>query len=112
MNSDGPTLPVAYLEEAFTGLDHVDVTLGLGHDGGYYLFGLKQFHPELFQNIAWSTEKVIPRTLEICRSLNLKVRPLTEWYDVDVEADLNRLRHDLTENPASAPHPCVFTADR
>ena len=108
MNRDGPTLPLAYLEEAFTGLDHVDVTLGMGHDGGYYLIGLKQFHPELFQNIAWSTEKVIPRTLEICRSLKLKVRPLPEWYDVDVEADLKRLRHDLTENPASAPHTHAF----
>jgi rSAM/selenodomain-associated transferase 1 len=36
MNSDGPTLPLAHLEEAFSKLDHVDVTLGMGHDGGYY----------------------------------------------------------------------------
>ena len=60
MNSDGPTLPLTYLEEAFAELDHADVTLGIGHDGGYYLIGLKQLYPELFQNIAWSTERVIP----------------------------------------------------
>ena len=108
MNSDGPTLPLAYLQEAFTGLDHADVTLGMGHDGGYYLIGLKRMYPELFQNIAWSTEEVIPQTLEICRRLNLKVHPLPVWYDVDVEADLKRLRHDLVKNPASARHTNAF----
>ena len=108
MNSDGPTLPLAYLEEAFWGLDHADVTLGMGHDGGYYLIGMKQYYPILFQNIAWSTKKVIPQTLDACRRLQLKVHPLPEWYDVDVEADLERLRSDLSENPASAPHTYAF----
>jgi hypothetical protein len=46
--------------------------------------------------------------LEICRHLKLKVHPLPEWYDVDVAADLKRLRRDLTENPASAPHTHAF----
>ncbi len=103
MNSDGPTLPLAHLQAAFTELDHADVTLGMGHDGGYYLIGLKQMVPELFENIAWSTEKVIPQTLDICRRLKLTVHSLPEWYDVDVDADLQRLRQDLVLNPASAP---------
>ena len=47
MNSDGPTLPLACLEEAFSGLDRADVTLGPGHDGGYYLIGMKRLHREL-----------------------------------------------------------------
>jgi rSAM/selenodomain-associated transferase 1 len=105
MNSDGPTLPLAHLKEALAELDHADVTLGMGHDGGYYLIGLKHLYPELFQNIAWSTESVIPQTLEVCRRLKLKVHPLPVWY---VEADLKRLRRDLLENPASAPHTYAF----
>ena len=108
MNSDGPTLPLDYLADAFAGLDHADVTLGMGHDGGYYLMGVKHLYPELFQNIAWSTERVIPQTLEVCRRLKLKVQRLPVWYDVDVEADLMRLRRDLKENPASAPHTRAF----
>jgi rSAM/selenodomain-associated transferase 1 len=103
MNSDGPTLPLAHLRAAFAQLDHADVTLGMGHDGGYYLIGLKQMVPELFENIAWSTEKVIPQTIDICRRLKLTVHCLPEWYDVDVEADLQRLRLDLARNPAAAP---------
>ena len=108
MNSDGPTLPPARLKEALDELDHADVTLGMGHDGGYYLIGIKRHHPQLFQDIAWSTERVIPQTLEACRRLNLNVHCLAEWYDVDVEADLKRLRRDLAKNPASAPHTRAF----
>ena len=108
LNSDGPTLPLAHLKAAFAKLDHADVTLGVGHDGGYYLIGLKRHYPELFENIAWSTERVIPQTLEVCRRLKLKVHRLPEWYDVDVAADLKRLRRDLAQNPAAAPHTHTF----
>jgi rSAM/selenodomain-associated transferase 1 len=108
MNSDGPTLPLAFLEEAFSGLDEADITLGRGHDGGYYLIGMTRLEQALFQNIAWSTAKVIPQTIASCRRLGLKVHELPEWYDVDVGADLARLRKDLTQNPASAPSTYAF----
>lgn len=108
MNSDGPTLPLACLEEAFAGLDGADVTLGPGHDGGYYLIGMKRLHAELFQGIDWSTERVIPQTLAICRRLGLAVHQLPEWYDVDVAEDLERLRRDLAGDHASAPCTWAF----
>ena len=108
MNSDGPTQPLTYLSEAFSGLDHADITLGMGHDGGYYLIGMKRLQPALFEGIAWSTERVIPQTIAACRSLGLQVHKVPEWYDVDVATDLDRLRHDLTQNPAVAPHTLAF----
>lgn len=112
MNSDGPTLPLAYLEEAFLGLGTADVTLGPGHDGGYYLIGMKQPHPDLFHGIAWSTEQVIPQTLAICRRLGLAVHQLPEWYDVDVAADLARLHRDLARDPDSAPRTWAFLQEQ
>jgi rSAM/selenodomain-associated transferase 1 len=108
MNSDGPTLPLTNLEQAFSKLDHADVTLGMGHDGGYYLIGMKQHQPEIFEDIAWSTTNVISQTLTACHRLLLKVHQLPVWYDVDVEADLERLRRDLAENPAQAPQTYAF----
>jgi rSAM/selenodomain-associated transferase 1 len=108
MNSDGPTVPLVYLEEAFSGLDHADITLGMGHDGGYYLIGMKQPQPELFRGIPWSTERVIPQTLAACHHLRLRVHQLPEWYDVDVAADLDRLCHDLGRNPTWAPQTYAF----
>jgi rSAM/selenodomain-associated transferase 1 len=108
MNSDGPTLPLAWLEEAFSGLDRADISLGPGHDGGYYLIGMKRLHLELFRGIAWSTEAVIPQTLAMCRRLGLSVHHLPEWYDVDVGTDLVRLRRDLARDPGSAPRTGAF----
>jgi rSAM/selenodomain-associated transferase 1 len=108
MNSDGPTLPLSYLQEAFTALDHADITLGMGHDGGYYLIGMKELQPELFKEIAWSTEEVIPQTIDMCNRLRLTVHQLPEWYDVDVAADLDRLSHDLVQNQAAAPRTYAF----
>jgi len=84
-------------------LDLADITLGPGHDGGYYLIGMKQPQPALFDGIAWSTEQVIPQTLTRCRQLGLDVHQLPGRYDVDVEADLVRLRRDLERDPDLAP---------
>jgi len=103
MNSDGPTLPLPYLEQAFRQLQQCDVSLGMGHDGGYYLIGMKQMRPQLFENIAWSSGRVISQTLDTCRRLKLKVHRLPQWYDVDVGEDLQRLRSDLAKNPTAAP---------
>jgi rSAM/selenodomain-associated transferase 1 len=101
MNSDGPTLPLPYLKQAFRQLQHYDVSLGMGHDGGYYLIGMKQMQPELFENIAWSSDRVILQTLDACRQL--KVHRLPQWYDVDAGEDLQQLRSDLAKNPTAAP---------
>ncbi|MBW1981481.1 MAG: TIGR04282 family arsenosugar biosynthesis glycosyltransferase [Deltaproteobacteria bacterium] len=108
MNSDGPTLPRDRIVEAFSCLDHAHITLGIGHDGGYYLIGMKRFHHTLFQDISWSTSLVIPQTLAVCAGLGLKVHKLPEWYDVDVEADLKRLQRELQQQPSLAPHTAAF----
>ena len=85
-----------------------EYALGMGHDGGYYLIGMNRLHPELFQDIAWSTKQVILQTVAVCVSLGLTVHQLPEWYDVDVAADLDRLRQDLAQDPALAPHTYDF----
>jgi len=74
INSDGPTLPVAYLERAEALLDRHDVVLGPSEDGGYYLVGLRQSVPGLFQGIAWSTCRVMSQTMDRAGTLGLSSR--------------------------------------
>jgi rSAM/selenodomain-associated transferase 1 len=112
VNSDGPTLPVDYLTQAFTGLNQADVTLGPGHDGGYYLIGMRQLHTGLFEGIDWSTGRVLMQTLAACQRLGLTVQQLPEWYDVDVVADLERLGRDLAGDPGLAPETAAFLRRR
>jgi hypothetical protein len=71
------------------------VVLGPAIDGGYYLIGLKQPHERLFEDIAWSTERVFRQTVERARSLGLPVVTLPTWYDVDDRVSLGWLGQEL-----------------
>ena len=111
LNSDGPTLPDAYLRQAFDRLGDADVVLGPSEDGGYYLIGLRQAQPELFQDIEWSSERVTAQTLARAEAMGLSVALLPSWYDVDTGADLERLRGELATLPAETwPHTRRFFA--
>ena len=113
LNSDGPTLPAAYLRQAFVRLDGADVVLGPSEDGGYYLIGLKQACPELFRDIEWSSEQVTDQTLARAQAMGVSVAMLPPWYDVDTSAGLDRLRGELATLPATAlPHTRRFFARR
>jgi uncharacterized protein len=73
LNSDSPTLPTAFLVETAAALARPGdrAVLGPSSDGGYYLLGLKAAHRHMFEDIAWSTEKVAKQTLERAREIGL-----------------------------------------
>jgi rSAM/selenodomain-associated transferase 1 len=97
IDSDSPTLPMAYVEEAARALSEArcDVVLGPCEDGGYYLIGLRAPRPDLFEAIPWSTDAVFTMTLAKASHRGLSVHVLPRWFDVDTEADLRRLHADL-----------------
>jgi rSAM/selenodomain-associated transferase 1 len=110
MDSDSPTLPMAYVAEAARALAaaETDVVVGPTDDGGYYLIGVRARRPELFAAMPWSTPDVLPTTLSRARSLGLEVRLLPPWFDVDTEADLRRLRAELRPACAGAVRTAAF----
>jgi rSAM/selenodomain-associated transferase 1 len=87
IGTDVPELSVHIIEEAFHALLDRDVVIGPALDGGYYLLGLRQLHPQLFEHIPWSTSQVYDKTMQCAQSLGLQVHVLPELRDVDVEAD-------------------------
>jgi len=105
VNSDSPTLPTSLLVEAAALLMRPGerVVLGPALDGGYYLLGVKARHPRLFQDIAWSTQRVAEQTLERAAELQLPVHMLPTWYDVDDIATFKMLLSELFEGRSFAP---------
>jgi rSAM/selenodomain-associated transferase 1 len=95
MDSDSPTLPSAYVAQAFDELDAADVSLGPCEDGGYYLIGLKQPQPRLLREVRMSTPNVLRDTLDLAREVGLRAALLPTWYDVDTLVELQRLRDEL-----------------
>ena len=97
IDSDSPTLPRELLKEAVEALARAGdrVVLGPSDDGGYYLIGLKRAHRRLFREITWSTDRVLPETVERASEIDLEVSMLPRWYDVDTAATLTRLCEEL-----------------
>ena len=109
VNSDSPSLPVAFLVAAFVALDDpaVDVVLGPCDDGGYYLIGWKRPHPALVRDVTMSAPDTLAQTLAVAGRVGLRVALLPRWYDVDGPPDLARLAGD--PGPVSYTH-LVYSA--
>lgn len=89
IGSDCPTLSVEILESSFQALENHDFVVGPSTDGGYYLLGMKADTPPqyLFENIAWSTDNVLPDTLKRIAQHQKTVLLLPELTDIDEEKD-------------------------
>jgi len=99
IDSDSPTVPTGAFRLAVEALALPGdrVVLGPSDDGGYYLIGMKQAHPEPFDAISWSTPSVFAETLQRCGAAGLDVFTLPTWYDVDDAASLTMLTGELLE---------------
>ncbi len=90
IGTDSPDLPLDYLNQAFLELDSADVVIGPTEDGGYYLIGLCEEQPEIFENIHWSTSTVFEETQLRAQEKKLSLKVLPQWYDIDELEDLHR----------------------
>jgi len=93
VDSDTPTLPSAFLQQAVDCLSRPgpDVVLGPTEDGGYYLIGVRSPHRELFEGVPWSTSEVLEITRRRAAASGLRAVDLPSWFDVDTPDDLERL---------------------
>jgi uncharacterized protein len=101
--SDVPDLPAAVVAEAREVLaaGRAQVVLGPCPDGGYYLVGLNEPQPLLFQGPAWSSSTVMAETLDLARHLDLRVHLLSTWPDIDTYDNLRTFLHRA--GPAPQP---------
>lgn len=74
------------IEGALSALDATKVVLGPAKDGGYYLIGMREFYPKLFENKTWSGPEVFKDTLADLQSE--RVALLEEKSDIDSYKDL------------------------
>jgi hypothetical protein len=97
VGTDVPELGASLILQAFNMLDQVDVVIGPGTDGGYYLLGMNQPVKNLFDGIRWSTPEVLPATQERAAAAGLGVALLPPLSDIDTYEDY---RSWLARRPA------------
>jgi rSAM/selenodomain-associated transferase 1 len=95
LGADSPTVPTAFVDEAFEQLKLVNVVLGPALDGGYYLLGCARRLPPIFDGIAWGEQSVLAETVARLSDPSWRVALLPPWYDVDTLDDWQMLRGHL-----------------
>jgi rSAM/selenodomain-associated transferase 2/rSAM/selenodomain-associated transferase 1 len=97
MGSDFPDLPGSVITDAFEGLKTAEAVIASADDGGYYLIGFQRLHfcESVFQNVAWSTDRVFQQTMDIFKQEKIRVKILRKWWDVD---DFDELKNFMERN--------------
>lgn len=81
-----------HIRNAFAALDTVDVVIGPATDGGYYLLGMNQLQPFLFQNMPWSQPELGQLTERAILQHGLTYAQLDVLTDIDEWADYEAYR--------------------
>ena len=97
--SDLPLMTAEHLLSGFEALDKATVTLGPTSDGGYYLVGVKEESPFLFENQTYGSGNVLENTVTAIHAAGKTYCPALCCDDVDTPEDLQKLLNIL--NPKS-----------
>jgi hypothetical protein len=93
--TDCPTVPDAFVIEAFDRLLIDDVVLGPTTQGGVYLVGLSLERPELFLGVNFGAAGVFDALVERAEAFGLVLGLVPHWYDVNDRAGLDLLASHL-----------------
>ena len=98
IGTDSPTIPTTMISQAFASLKAADCVLGPATDGGYYLIGCRQQVPPVFDDINWSSNKVLEQTIRALQQAGFSYKLLPPWFDIDTVDDLRNLRESVDDS--------------
>ncbi len=93
IGSDSVELTKEIIQTAFDSLTKTDIVIGPAFDGGYYLLGMNELHESLFEEIQWSTDKVLNQTYKKIQNLSLSFTSLQTLSDIDTVEDYNKQKN-------------------
>ena len=95
IGSDCAQLDASIIKKGIEELETHDFVVGPAEDGGYYLLGMRNFQPSVFEDVKWSTESVLETTLGIMTNNNQSYYLLPELSDIDYVEDWEKHGWDL-----------------
>jgi len=87
---DIPDLSSTIILKAFALLSLDDIVYGPAKDGGYYLVGMKKLIKEIFEDVPWSSDQTLNRSIEKARQFGYSVALTETLSDVDTIEDVRR----------------------
>lgn len=110
VGTDSPMLAPHLLRAAFAELRVCEAVLGPCPDGGFYLIGLRRWARELFRGVRWGSALARRDVLERMARSGLSCAMLEPCADVDLPADVERLKAQMLSSPAARRlAPCTWS---
>jgi uncharacterized protein len=97
MMPDCPKMSDTLIEKSFKALETSDFVLGPTNDGGYYLIGMKEYSPNVFENKVYGTDKVFDDAVAEITGMGKTYFKMPVLVDVDMEEDLGKLKKMIKE---------------
>ncbi len=97
IGTDAPTLTANHLVQAAIDLEKHDAVFVPALDGGYTLIGLNQCLPSLFEDMPWSTHRLMDETRRQLKALGKTWHEYEPMADIDEPADLALLPEVLAK---------------
>lgn len=90
VGADIPDLSSAIILKAFTLLSSDDIVYGPAKDGGYYLVGMRKPIKEVFEDVPWSSDQTLNRSIERAGQSGYSVALTEMLSDIDTIDDVKR----------------------
>ena len=87
---DIPALTDSIILKAFELLSDNNIVYGPAQDGGYYLVGMSTLIKEIFEEVPWSSEYTLQKSLERARQCGFTVAFTEILSDIDTIEDVRR----------------------
>lgn len=105
IGTDIPQITNTIIMKAFNQLQSCDVVIHPTPDGGYYLIGMKQEYPTIWNIESYGTDTVLENTLQHLKRSNLSVSVGEVCSDIDTKDNLLDLYENLNAtNSNLCPH--------
>ena len=90
VGADIPDLSSTIILKAFALLSLNDIVYGPAVDGGYYLVGMRKLIKEIFEDVPWSSDQTLNRSIEKARQSGYSLALTETLSDVDTIDDVRR----------------------
>ncbi len=88
VGADIPDLNDSIVLRAFDLLDTNDLVYGPAEDGGYYLVGMRTLIREVFENVPWSSDQTLSRSVEQAENHGYLIGFTDKLSDIDTIEDV------------------------
>lgn len=90
VGADIPDLSASIILDAFDVLSQKSLVFGPAKDGGYYLVGMRKLIREVFENVPWSSEQTLEKSIAQAKSVGESAGFTKTLYDIDTIEDVKR----------------------